>query len=391
MALQDLTPQLRTRLHKVEWLVMLFLVGAVAVAVALFAWFIRTTGEARGWWVTEVPYYTFVPQATGIHTGTPVQLMGFKVGQVTRVDPINLEQRRSWDSYASNNFNVFVGFTVRGEYPGYINTDSRVTIGGFPVDIAGGIVLEISVGTPEGIVTTTNLPGGRTGVLWDQFAYKLPSLERTNRFLKYSPLSKGNQGYYLSLDQSETLTAQAQRIMAKVDRVSGVIDVALPGMTNELQTVLRNLRLITTELQPVLERPGGMGALLIPTNLNQRLDTVLADVHQQSERLGPVFDRVNKTLDTAQETSQRAGPLLDDIRRAVASVQEMVTVLQTKVTDTNLLANVSRLADKAAQLSDTTDTLLRRHWLFRSAFKTNAPTGGPTGTSGSRPDSRSRQ
>ena len=32
MALQDLTPQLRTRLHKVEWLVMLFLLGAVGFA-----------------------------------------------------------------------------------------------------------------------------------------------------------------------------------------------------------------------------------------------------------------------------------------------------------------------------------------------------------------------
>ena len=391
MALQDLTPQLRTRLHKVEWLVMLFLLGAIVVAAALFAWFIRTTGEARGWWVVEVPYYTFVPQATGIHVGTPVQLMGFKVGQVTRIEPINLEQRRSWDYYASNNFNVFVGFTVRGAYPGYINTDSRVTLGGFPVDIAGGIVLEISVGSPDAVVTTTNLSGGRTSVLWDQFAYKVPSPERTNRFLIYRPLSKGNPGYYLSLDQSETLTAQAQRIMAKVDRVSGVIDVALPGLTNELQTVLGNLRLITTELQPALERPGGIGNLLIPTNLNQRLDTVLADIHQQSERLGPVFDRVNKTLDSAQESSQRVGPLLDDIRGAVARIQETVMVLQAKVTDTNLLANVSRLADKAAQLSDTTDTLLRRHWLFRSAFRTNSSSAGPVEKSGSRPTSRSRQ
>jgi hypothetical protein len=40
--------------------------------------------------------------------------------------------------------------------------------------------------------------------------------------------------------------------------------------------------------------------------------------------------------------------------------------------NTNLVGNVSQLAASAHRLADTTDTLLRRHWLFRSAFKTNS-------------------
>ena len=50
MALQDLTPQLRTRLRRVEWVVVLFLVGAVIVGLIGLGFFIKTTGDKRGWW-----------------------------------------------------------------------------------------------------------------------------------------------------------------------------------------------------------------------------------------------------------------------------------------------------------------------------------------------------
>ncbi len=373
MALQDLTPQLRTRLHKVEWMVMSFLVGALLLIAGSVTWFIRATGEARGWWITQVPYYTYVAQGTGIKVGTPVQLMGFKVGQVTQVEPVNLDLRRSWDYYATNNFNVYVAFTVHEPYPGYIGTDSRVTIGGFPIEIAGGLTLDISVGSPNAVVTVTNLPGGKMGVLWDKFAYAPDSLDRTNKLLKYGPITNGNKGYYLAPDQSETLVAQAGRIMAKVDRVSGVIDLALPRMTNRIENLLARVDSIAQKVEPVIGQPGGIGSLLVPTNLNARLDTVLLDLHEQSERLVPTIAKVNRTLDTAQQTSAEVKPLLQQIQSTVVQVHETVKVLQAKVGETNLLYNVSRLANNAAQLSETTDYLFRHHWLFRSAFRTNSP------------------
>lgn len=52
-------------------------------------------------------------------------------------------------------------------------------------------------------------------------------------------------------------------------------------------------------------------------------------------------------------------------------MQNTVSNLQTQLTaNTNLAPAVTQVAE-AAQLAETTDTLLRRHWLFRSAFKTN--------------------
>lgn len=351
---------------------MSFLIGALVLIAGLVAWFIRSTGEARGWWITQVPYFTYMKQGTGIKVGTPVQLMGFKVGKVTQVEAVGLKQFRDWDYLFTNNFNVFVGFTVHEPYPGYISTDSRVTIGGFPIDIAGGLTLDISVGAPNAVVTVTNLPGGKMGVLLKDFAFAPESLSRTNNLLKYRPITKGNEGYYLAMDQSETLVAQASRIMAKVDRVSGVIDVSLPRMTNRIENLLARVDSIAQKVEPVIGQPGGIGALLVPTNLNARLDTVLLDLHEQSERLVPTIAKVNRTLDTAQQTSAEVKPLLQQIQSTVVQVHETVKVLQAKVGETNLLYNVSRLANNAAQLSETTDYLFRHHWLFRSAFKTNS-------------------
>lgn len=375
MALQDLTPQLRTRLHRVEWMVVLFLVVAVISGAGLAAWFIRTTGEARGWWVTEVPYYTYVSQANGIHEGTPVQLMGYTVGRVTHVEPVNLERRRSWDYYATNNFNVFVAFTIRDPYPGYINTDSRVTIGGFPVEVAGGVTLDVSVGSLDALVTITNLPGGRIGVLWDQFAYKLPSTDRTNLFLKYGAITNGAKGYYLAPDQSETLLAQAQRIMGKVDRISGIVDGTLPKVTASLDTILRQVVDITAKLEPALGKDGGLGELLFPTNTKAKLNQVLDDVHDKSKELTPLFTSVQDTLSQARQSSKELGPLLGDVRTTIGEIRETVKAINVKASETNLVSNVSRLAEKAARLSETTDILFRNHWLFRSAFRTN---GSPT-------------
>jgi ABC-type transporter Mla subunit MlaD len=372
MALQDLTPQLRTRLHRVEWMVVLFLVVAVVSGAGLVVWFIRTTGEARGWWVTEVPYYTYVSQATGIHDGTPVQLMGYRVGRVTHVEPVNLDLRRSWDYYATNNFNVFVRFTIREPYPGYINTDSKVTIGGFPVEVAGGVTLDVSVGSPEALVTITNLPGGRLGVLWDQFAYKSPSADRTNKFLKYGAITNGAKGYYLALDQSETLLAQAQRIMGKVDRISGVIDATLPKATANLDEVLGHMARITAQLEPRLARDGGVGDLVMPVDTKTKLNLVLDSVTRKSEELTPILSQVNQTLGEARLRSQELGPVLVDVRKTLGDLRDTANGFNAKVNQTNLVENVSRLADKAARLSETTEILFRNFWLFRSAFRTNA-------------------
>ena len=206
MGLQDLTPQLRTRLSRVEWYVGLFLGVTALLMIVGFASFLRRTAEVRGWFVVEVPYFTYLPDASGLKPGSSVNLMGFKVGEVTEVTAIDLQERLAWDHHVTKNFAVFVRFVIRADgksqFPGYINSDARVKLSGFPVELLGGSFLDITQGTTNGKATFRPAPNGEPGVLMSKFAIVEPSPERTNKFLKYEPVKTAG-GYYLQLDRGE--------------------------------------------------------------------------------------------------------------------------------------------------------------------------------------------
>src|SRR5580692_3769036 len=134
MAIQDLTPQLRTRLRRVEKIVGLFVLLAVIGLVVGFAYYLYQTAKSRGWFIQKCPYFTFVDSGEGLKVGDPVMLMGFEVGNITVItaQPPGAEHR------------VYVGLEIRSPYYGYIWTDSRIRIGA--AGFLGNRVLEISPG-----------------------------------------------------------------------------------------------------------------------------------------------------------------------------------------------------------------------------------------------------
>jgi ABC-type transporter Mla subunit MlaD len=87
MALQDLTPRLRTRLGRIERVVALFVGFAVLALLTGLSFYIYKTSERRGWFLRKVPYFTFVKNASGLKVGDPVKLMGFNAGTITEIEP----------------------------------------------------------------------------------------------------------------------------------------------------------------------------------------------------------------------------------------------------------------------------------------------------------------
>src|SRR5580692_252227 len=89
MALQDLTPQLRTRLNRMERAVGWFLVLAMALLIFGFGYYIYKTAESRGWFKNKARYFIFLDSAKGLVPGTTaVELLGKNVGTVTDVQPM---------------------------------------------------------------------------------------------------------------------------------------------------------------------------------------------------------------------------------------------------------------------------------------------------------------
>src|SRR6266700_2251399 len=137
MALQDLTPQLRTRLSRMERAVGWFVMLAMALLVFGFVYYVYNTAERKGWFKTKAPYFTFADRATGLKVGDPVNLMGFDVGQITRIDA-----QPPWDYEHA----VYVEFEIKSPYYGYLWTEgSRAKV--TPADLLGKRELEVTKGT----------------------------------------------------------------------------------------------------------------------------------------------------------------------------------------------------------------------------------------------------
>src|SRR5262249_19782464 len=121
MALQDLTPQLRTRLSRMEraagWFVML----ATAFLLFGFGYYIYKTAESKGWSLKKIRCPCSVASGAGLKIGDPLKLMGFDVGNITAIIPN--------EPYAY--YNITVEFDVKVNqyhYEGYIWTDSKVKV-----------------------------------------------------------------------------------------------------------------------------------------------------------------------------------------------------------------------------------------------------------------------
>ena len=87
MALQDLTPQLRTRLNRMERAVGWFVFLATALLLFGFGYYIYHTAERKGWFKIKAPFFTYVQSSSGLSVGDPVVMMGFPVGQITQHPP----------------------------------------------------------------------------------------------------------------------------------------------------------------------------------------------------------------------------------------------------------------------------------------------------------------
>ncbi|MBI3849647.1 MAG: MCE family protein [Verrucomicrobia bacterium] len=352
MALQDLTPQLRTRLSKVERVVGWFVIVAALLLVTGFVYYVYQTAKRKGWFLTQAPYYTFVQSAAGLKVGDPVKLMGFDVGEITEIeaqppdDPL---------------FNVFIAFRIKSPYYGYLWVDSKTRIASS--DLLGNRYLEVTKGLDghptyrEETRKVFNLWEKKilTGI-WD-----IPG--------QYRPISKKSKGYWLQADESPALSDRIDALVKK-------IEAALPNilnLTNQLKDVLTNsteltanLNHLVSETRPVMtnlavitaqisDPHGSLGEWLIPTNLQVQLQQTLASA--------------NTTL---TNTDASLTSLAENLDKSLINLANLTSNLNAQVqVNTNILSELST----AIVHTDDLVQGLKRHWLLRSAFRssTNRP------------------
>ncbi len=410
MALQDLTPQLRTRLSRMERAVGWFVLLATATLVFGFAYYVYNTAERKGWFKIKAPYFTFIDRATGLKVGDPVTLMGFEVGEIKTITAQPAEDFT---------YNVYVEFDLKEPYYDYIWSEgSRAKVA--TADLLGKRVLEVSRGTggyPSYVFcelkkvsieaaralpdlnhwalaqeiydrTGTNIllkpktpltnfsaivSAGYTNIMVMNTNEKRSSItgiwnEKEAQYDAYN--KKMSKPYWLESDESAAVTERLETLV-------GQVEAALPNiltLTNQLANVLSNSSGLTSNLNfvavsalPVvsnlatatahLDHPGALGEWLLPTNVNSQLEQTLGKANS-------TLTTVNTNLSALVENLGRS---LDNLAGITSNLNHQVQV------NTNILSAISDTVTHYDQFVEG----LKHHWLLRSAFKTKNTNAAP--------------
>jgi ABC-type transporter Mla subunit MlaD len=400
MALQDLTPQLRTRLNKMERAVGWFVFLATALLLFGFGYYIYHTAERKGWFKIKAPFYTYVRSSDGLNVGDPVVMMGFPVGQITLIhamppgDPHNvrvefeildpffryiwtggsyakinaagfLNQRQLEVTRATNGYAICVTQPVTlftdldklaqdiAAEPGHwqlsqdvFDANSNIVFHAYDVLTASNLQL-IAALKPDSIYAYNNTVNRKRIVAaWD------------GRFHHYKIFKPGDDTAWLRAvetppvsDQLQAMVSQLQSalpgILALTNKLAVVLDNAA-NATSNLNTAMVEARPMITNFASVSEQlrePGGPLVWALGTNGDWQIQTALTNLNALLEN-----------------TDTNFGTLLINLADITSNLNAQVQA------NTNLLGGISKAVTDADDLVQG----LKRHWLLRSAFKTKA-------------------
>lgn len=423
--MQDLTPQLRTRLSRVERAVGLFVMVATLLFLAGFGYYVYHTAKRKGWFVTRVTYYTQLYSAAGLKVGLPVKLWGFDVGEVTRIDTLPPEEF----------FNVYVEFDIRAPYFGYLTTEgSRVRVSS--ADFLGNRMVEVTKGTnyiPTHLTweireidvgDAARLPELRQKVFLDllrdpvsgeplarpmepldtnvleQIAAKgVRTLRIADRQISgqqvtamwlmasnaYTTHPREFTPYWLPPDESPTLTERLEQLIPQVgSRLTNELvqmltnAVRLTSTADELlvqtRPLLTNLVVISSNLT---NTDGSLGRWLFPGELFAQFQNTLGNADGTLTNATAMMTNATATLTNANAILAAANTqfaeLVAQLQPPLVSLSTIISNLNTQVqANTNFVTTLQTLLTHTDELIEG----FKRHWLLRSAFKprpTNTP------------------
>lgn len=408
MPLQDLTPQLRTRLNRMEKAVGWFVFVAAMLLLFGFGYYIYHTAARKGWFLTKAKFMTYVQSSAGLKVGDPVVMMGFPVGEITRIHAMP----------PGDPHNVRVEFQIRDNYFRYIwSRGSFVKING---GLLGQSQLEVTRATngyalavtqPVYFKTLTELeqltaaqPGewqlsqfvfdSNSNIVLRPYAELTPTslqslaalnLESNAVFAYNNRLNRDRvvavwkeqlQRYDFYDDKKDgpvELPAQESVPVAdRIDRMISQVENALPGilsLTNKVAAVLDNTASATSNLnttlaaaQPMvtnfalisaqLREPGGPLVWALGTNGSEHVQGTLTNL---DSLLGHTDTNLNQ--------------LTAEVSLTLVNLANLTSNLNVQVqANSNLLGGISKAVVSADDLMQG----LKRHWLLRSAFKTKA-------------------
>jgi ABC-type transporter Mla subunit MlaD len=415
MALQDLTPQLRTRLNRMERAVGWFVFLAAALLFFGFGYYIYHTADRKGWFKIKAPFHTFLQSSSGLNVGDPVVMMGFPIGQITRIHampPLDLH-------------NVEVNFEIVDPYFRYLWTGgSYLKVNS--ADFLGKRQMEITRGTngyalvvtqPVFVKTVDELkrlasaePGqwqlsqditnAESKILFHAYDHLEFVFDETNASLLASAVLESNSIYAYNNQEKDKRSIAASwdgrhrhyKIFRPGDETAWLRAVETPPISDQLQalvlqvqTAVPNILALTNKIAAVLdnaaEATSNLNVTLVETRpMITNLALISAQLREPGEPL--VWALGTNGNDQLQGSLTNLNSLLantdTNITALLINLADITSNLNAQVqANSNMLGGISKTVTDADDLVQG----LKRHWLLRSAFKsenaaavkTNAP------------------
>ena len=417
MPLQDLTPQLRTRLNKVERAVGWFVFLATALLLFGFGYYLYHTAERKGWFVIKAPFHTYVQSSAGLNIGDPVYMMGFQVGEITgiaaepprtphnvRIDFVINQMNQNGQPYFGYVWNE--GSVVKLNSTSFLGKGGlEITRGtsGFNVYVTRALhTLSLaeaqSLPDPANWRLAENILDGNSNLAVRAFTsftnlariaeFKPDPLlafhivgkpqrisavwvEALQRYQEFDDRNHNPTNSYELIatnladisDQLQSMISQVQQalpnVLALTNKLAAVLDNAAEATSNlnlaiaAAHPLVRNFAAISGELRG----PGALGAWVLGTNATFQLEGALTNANV-------LLANVDTNLDTLTE---QVGLTLINLANITSNLNVQVQA------NSNLLGGIS----KTVRDSDSFIQGLKHHWLLRSAFKT-PPTNQPS-------------
>jgi ABC-type transporter Mla subunit MlaD len=409
MALQDLTPQLRTRLNRMERAVGWFVFLATALLLFGFGYYIYHTAERKGWFKIKAPFHTFLQSSSGLAVGDPVYMMGFPVGEITSVEPQKPFEPHNVEVQFEVTDPYFRYLWTRGSYLKVNSADflgkrqlelTRGTNGGYALVVTQPVFVKtidelkrLVVDEPGQWQLSQEVTDSNSNLVFDAFtvldesnlqmiaemnipsnslyAYNnqekdkpsiVASWDGRGRFPHYKIFQPGDATAWIRAAETAPISDQLQAMVSQVqaalpgillltNKISAVLDNAANATSNLNNTIVEARPMLTnfTVISSELREPGGPMVWALGTNGNEQIQGALTNMN-------------SLLANTDTNTTAILIHLADLTSNLNAQVQA----------NTNMLGNISKI------VIDTDDLVqgLKRHWLLRSAFKvkpTNAP------------------
>lgn len=405
MPLQDLTPQLRTRLSNMERAVGWFVFLATILLVFGFGYYLYHLADQRGWFKIKAQFHTYLQSSAGLSVGDPIYLMGFSVGHISGIRPMP-----PGDPLHRG---VRVQFNVVDPYFRYIQTEGSYV----KVDAAGFLnqrLIEITRGTngyekclTQPVMVFSNLSDLQQQVTEQPGQWQLSQeiydensnmLFRAFTFLDASNLQRIGQlnlpiirAYNNTESDKHSIVASwhqkdhAYENFTPGDETAYLAPIETPPVSDELQAMIQQVQ---SALPAVIALTNKLTAILDNSaQVTSNLNIAIVNIHPVLTNANLLVAHLDTNINPVLVNANLLVSHLDtNITSSLVSLSEITSNLAAQVqSNSNMLSGIYKT------IIDYDDFVqgLKHHWLLRSAFKqenkTNSPPSAPLGSPREKP------